>query len=45
LTPDGPAEPRFLSGLVEVTMDEFKAKVMTTWADPRLLKARVLFLP
>jgi hypothetical protein len=44
LTSKGPAEPRFFGGLVEIPMDEFKAKVLTTRADPRLLKARVLFL-
>lgn len=37
-------DPRFFGGLVEIPMDEFKAKVMTTRQDPRLLKARVLFL-
>lgn len=37
-------DPRFLGDMVEMPMDEFRAKVMTTRQNPRLLKGMVLFL-
>lgn len=37
-------DPRFLGDLVEMPMEEFKAKVMTTRENPRLLKGMILFL-
>lgn len=36
--------PRFFGGMVAMPLEEFRAKVMTTATNPRLLKARILFL-